>query len=168
MRAIGCSLVLLSLLPYSVVSAQIHAPIQAGDRVRVTAPDCGLSRAVTTLDAVHGNTLVFGSGECPLDSLKRLEVDRGYWPNIRKGIIGGGAMLGSFGLFIGLTVMGEYQGGIGEVVLGATMMAAVGASLGALVGTACGRRWEWVPRTRFSAVPIARPDGFGLAASLRF
>jgi hypothetical protein len=155
---------------------QVQAPVQAGDRVRVTAPDCGLSREVTTLDAVHGTTLVFGTGPCPLNSVNRLEVDQGYWPSIREGIIGGGVMLGGLALVMGLAWTGECQGGSfapceasgGEVVLVTATMAAVGASFGALVGIARGRRWEWVPRTRFSAVPIARPDGFGLAASVRF
>ncbi|MFC1639854.1 hypothetical protein ACFL3B_03710 [Gemmatimonadota bacterium] len=170
MRTISRSLVLLLLLPYSVVSAQTQTAIPAGDRVRVTAPVCGLSREVTTLDAVHGNTMVFGTGECLLDFVKRLEVDRGHWPNIREGIIGGGVLLGGLPLAMGLAMMGEdrYEGGIGDVVIVSASMAAIGASFGALVGIARGRRWKWVPRTRFSAAAISRPDGFVLAASVRF
>jgi hypothetical protein len=114
--------------------------------------------------------MVFGPRRCLLDFVDRVEVDRGYWPNIREGIIGGGVMLGGITLVMGLAMMSDdrSEGGIGEVAIASAITTTIGASFGALVGIARGRRWEWVPRTRFSAAATTRPDGFGLAVSVRF
>ena len=63
------------LIHFTVLTAQEPPPIEVGQRVRVTAPDCGVRKQLTTSEAFRGDTLILDTTECPLASVTRLMED---------------------------------------------------------------------------------------------
>ena len=96
------------LVPLTSLSAQ-QPPIEPGSRVRVTAPDCGVSRQATTVEALRGDTLVLAGDptrnsnpiNCPLTSVTRLDVSQGRKSHFAASA-GIGVVIGAAGGGIGL------------------------------------------------------------------
>lgn len=102
----------------------------------------------------------------PSASVVRVEQSRGRRSNSGKGAVIGAIIGGGTGLILGIAASSEegsfYEVGAGEVVGGMAVLAAVGAGLGALIGSGSHReRWE----------PITLPEpagGDGTGPSARF
>ena len=81
----------------AVASCADHAaqdlPLEPGRRLRVSAPECGVRKQVTTSEAFRGDTLIPDATACPLASVTRLDVHRG-----RHGHPWRGAVLGILGV----------------------------------------------------------------------
>ena len=180
-RGSGCSItfVLICILGGAPtgMAAQESLPVEPGERVRVTAPECELRGQEATFRALRADTLVLETTECPLASVTRLDVSRGQKSNFALGAGIGFAA----GALVGLVHCSRDAGGFSDVgmcdladddltlwvtfVIGAIGGAAVGF-VGNFIKT---ERWEEVPleRLRVSLAP-QREGGFALGFSVRF
>lgn len=176
MRAVN-SIVIISLLVFvGGLQAQQSLPIQSGQRVRVTAPDCDLRKQTANLDGWRGDTLELGMGNCSLASVARLEVSRG-----RSRHTGIGLVVGWFaGAVIGYSAAEEcpadahprwmacmgHIGPKGAALLGSVVGAVVGLGVGAMVTT---ERWEEVPLDGLRVGFAQQRDGrFAAGLTYRF
>ena len=144
----------------------------------MTAPDCGLNRQVTTVEAARGDTLVLGETDCPLGSVTRLERYRGRGRRTGRGALIGGIAGGTTGLtLMALWVhdcccfidCGCSDNEAGRIIGGAAVGSLVGALLGAGIGAFITTElWEEVPldRLRVSVTPLH--DGLTVGLSVRF
>lgn len=188
MRPVTSLIVVLLLAPFPSVIAQERAPpVKPGARVRVsyTQPCPPEVRCVGSRPAVrHTGTVVALDGDSlvlaverrtdrlviPRRSMTKLEVSWGHKRQTVGGAIIGASVTG--GLVLGvLLVCGDFcpenPGAAAEVVV---YWAAIGAGIGALIGTAViTDRWEEVPldRLRLSFMP-QRKGRFGLSWSVAF
>ena len=152
----GCSILFVLVCIFggapTEIAAQEPFSFQPGERVRVTAPDCGLRGVGTGFRALRGDTLVLDTTECPLASVTRLDVSRGRKSHARLGagigvlagaLVGvvacrGGCVIGDEGDFSDFSVPFAFAIGlIGGIAGGIT---------GWLIKT---ERWEEVPIERF-------------------
>ena len=156
--------------------ASLEGQLQSGQRVRVTALDCGLDNQSATFEALRSDTLVLDTTNCPLVSVTRLDVHRGRRANAGKGAIiglaiggGGGAVLGAIA-FAGSCI----DRPDGCPLAGAAVFALffgppsilTGAVIGALIKT---DRWEEIPHDSVSLSVGSQRDGrFGLGLSVKF
>ena len=114
--------VLSVLLTVGSLHAQQSLAIRYFQRVRITAPACGIQGLVTTYYGVSGDTLVLQTTSCPLGSVTRAEVSRERESEWLKG-----ALVGLFsGIAIGVPASGFVS--CGEDLYGACP--AAGAALG--------------------------------------
>ena len=173
MRYLTLVLVALFVATSSPLAAQ-EAPVEPGARVRVTAPDLGINKAIGVFEAVEGGTLVVGTLRLPLASVTRLEVHRGQKSRVGRGALIGAAVGAGSGAIIGAIAFS------GSCIDNPDGCPAAGAAIGAiflglpglLVGTVVGAlsktdRWEAVPldRIRVSFTPLGN-GGFALLASV--
>jgi hypothetical protein len=149
MRPIFYVVVVLSLFTAGGLYSQQAFPIPHGERIRVTAPQCGVQRLVTTFEAYGSGALMLPSRSCPLEAVTRLEVrsrqQRQTLSGLRNGLLGG-IGIGIVGGLVYCTVeqCGEYAGCFATVttVFGAGAGLVVGGIVGSLIKT---DRWEDVP-----------------------
>lgn len=135
--------------PAKLAGQQLPAP---GSRVRVTAPDCGLSGQPTTYETVRADTLVLESTECPLASVTELDTyvlrRRAGRGALIGGLVGGASLALVYGAVFDAC---GYSCETDSLTYGAAF--AVGALSGALLGAVVGflirsDRWEEVPLER--------------------
>jgi hypothetical protein len=180
MRPYGILLILL--LPTIAMAQQPR--VAPGQRVRVTAPDVGLTRAPATLEAIDGGELVLrtdATRRVPLASVARLEMYAGRRSHWLLGA-GIGFVAGAGATYLVLNPPGSSSTalcdqsanqdaiGTGEC-LGLTALGGVaGAGLGALVGLFLkSDKWTDVPREGWRLSVVPQPHGrFTVAASLSF
>ena len=150
--------------------ASLEGQLQSGQRVRVTAPDCGLDRQPATFQAFDNDTLVLGPMKCPLASVTHLDVHRG-----RKSAALLGAGIG-FGVGTALVIALQSTPSAcspepcdaGDWATAIYYVGGFGAGLGILVGLVFrSDRWEEVSLDRVSFAP-QRDGRFGFGLSLRF
>jgi hypothetical protein len=184
MRAVTSMLTVSLLVPLAALSAQEQPPVEAGSRIRVTAPTVGADELVGMCVEVDATRLRVQAEEqaspltISLTDVTRLEVSQGRKSNALAGLgigfLGGaaiGAVLGS--------AAGREEGGpetlctgdktecaVFGAAVGGVAFGAIGAGIGALAKT---ERWEEVPldRLRVSIVPL-RDGRFALGLSVRF
>ncbi len=153
--------------------ASLEGQLQSGQRVRVTAPDCGLDRQPATFQAFDNDTLVLGPMKCPLVSVTHLDVHRG-----RKSAAGLGAGIG-FGVGTAWAIAllstpsicnPETRCGAGDWAKLISLFGGIGAGLGGLVGLVFrSDRWEEVSLDRLRVSLSPQRDGrFALGLSVRF
>ena len=148
---------------------------EAGERVRVTAPDLDVHRHTGLLVSVQRDSLTVDTLTVARASITRLEVQRGRKTNARTGAWIGALSLGLAGVGLGIGVCVqriECEGDEWSAVIG--VLGGVGALGGGLIGLGVGaliktERWEEVPldRLRVSFAP-QRAGRFGLGLSVRF
>ncbi|MFC1639221.1 hypothetical protein ACFL3B_00490 [Gemmatimonadota bacterium] len=153
MRAAVPLVTVSMLLTVGSIDAQQPPAIPPGQRVRITAPECGIQRQVTTLEEYTGGALVMPTGSCPLDSVTRLEVSRGRKSHSLEGL-GLGWLVGA-GVGAAVSDCDPSSLGICEAVpigIGATVGLVIGTIFGSLIKS---DRWEEVPldRVRVSFAP---------------
>jgi len=178
-RIIACILlpaVLLVLPLTTAVAQQQPPPLEPGARVRVTAPDLGISKQVATFEAVRGDTLVVLAESrmfCPLASVTRLDVYGGQKSNTLKGM-GYGLLIGAgVGVLVGAVVPCRDALDFSYESDCVKIGGAAGAVVGLLVGTTVGLlnktdRWEEVPLDQIRVSFLPRRDGFALGMSVAF
>ncbi len=175
MRAVTSMLTVSLLVPLAALSAQEPPPIEAGSRIRVTAPAAGADKLVGTWLDSDGVELRVQTEEQPspltisLADVTRLEVSNG---RKSKWLIGagigavGGAVLGAA---LGANMQGDFSDS-DKRIIAATGLGLAGALVGGLVGSQIKtERWEEVPldRLRVSIVPL-RDGRFALGLSVEF
>ncbi len=154
--------------------AGLEAQLQPGQRVRITAPQLGISKHSGTLVAVDGDTLTVGTLQVALMDVTRLDVYMG-----RKGQSGTGAVVG--GLVVGVPFafllaaaceddISDYCNAAGGAAVGLLVGGVAGALVGAIVGALINTdRWEEVPLDQLRVSVVPQRDGrFGLGLSVRF
>ena len=147
---------------------------EAGERVRVTAPDLDVHRHTGLLVAVQRDSLTVDTLTVARASITRLEVQRGRKTNARKGAWIGALSLGLAGVGLGIAGCADYDcdGDEWSAVIG--VLGGVGALGGGLIGLGVGaliktERWEEVPLDRLRVSFAPQRDGrFGLGLSVRF
>jgi hypothetical protein len=158
-----------------------HVPVQPGTRARVTAPDCGLRRQATTVETVHGDTLVFASApsrnsipiNCPMASVARLEVSTGRRPQTVR-VAGIGLLAGAaVGVPMGFAYANDDGcAGLSKwacAPLGAGILGASGALIGALVGSQIqSDHWKEIPLDQFRVSIGPQQEGLALGLSFAF
>ena len=187
MRVFIAVLTVSLVVPLSNLSAQQLSRLE-GARMRVTAPDCGMSKMTTTLEALRGDTLLFPGQptrssnpivpvKCPWASVTRLEVSAGRARRTGRGALigcGAGAVAGLItgwlwchGLEGSALDCGDPANGI---VIGGIPGGAVGAGIGAIIGALIKTdRWEEVPLHQLRVSLAPQRDGwFTLGVLLRF
>jgi len=169
------------LAPLSNAIAQ-QQPLQAGQRVRVTAPTLGIRKQAATFEALRGDTLIVVADsimDCPLASVTRLDVSRGRRSNALKGLGFGAAAGAVIGAAVGAwgahrdTPTSEavfcYEGTAACAAGGALAVGAFGGLVGLGVGAlAKTDRWEELPLDRLRVSVVPRRDGFGVGARIAF
>ncbi len=190
MRPITFFVAILAVTPFATVTAQ--QPLSAGRRVRITAPGLGLARFTSAVTAMSPDTLNLSGLRIPIASITKLEIARGT-----KSIgIGRGAGIGFLvgaltGAIIGATYespepecesasQGDDPIGIAVgctdvispemlVIGGAIVLGAVGAGIGAVIGSIKSDRWEEVPLDQLRVSFVPQRDGrFAFGLSVRF
>ena len=172
MRAVTSLVAVLLPVAVSGLQSQQAMPIQSGQRVRITAPECGIQRWVTAFEEFDSGTLVMPTGSCPLDSVTRFEVSRGQkrrtLSGLRNGFLSGmgiGIVTGS--VLCAAEGCGEWAGCV------VTMTSAIGAGAGLIIGGVAGSliktdRWEAVPLDRFRVSFAPQRDGLALGVRVAF
>jgi hypothetical protein len=168
-------LIVLALAPLADAVAQVHLPLEPGQRVRVTAPECTVYRRLpTTFEMVRNDTLVLGVVSCPLATVTRLEAPVGRQSNWMNGALLGGGFSVAFlaSVFVGLCASEFSSSGcsLTDYAEAVFLFAAVGALPGAVIGALIkSDRWEELPlgRPRVSIVP-QRHGGLGLGLAVSF
>lgn len=153
------TLTLITLASASGVGAQL---LEAGDRIRVTAPALQLESRPGTLVLMDGGNVVVDGTErwtIPLDAISLLEVSQG-----RRGHGGKGALIGAaIGLAVGAVVFSRAEGGghcsgseegAGMCLAGLGAMVGVGTLGGLVVGLA-------IQTERWSPVSLPSPQARG-------
>jgi len=160
-------LIILLLAGPSWAAAQDPVQVFEGDRVRVTAPDCGLLQEAGTLRSIQGGLLtveVEGARfECSVESLTRLEVSLGErdWHTdsvrgMRYGLI--------VGLVAGAAIIAASEPDDGFPVIDALLVTAGGGGVGFLVGTAVGAARDpedWLDVPLYGPRPAGSFPGVG-------
>ena len=181
MRPVTFLVAVLAVAPLTRVTAQERTPVKVGDRVRVTyrEPCPPNTRCVGTRpDATQmatvvswtRDTLFLDLGRLPIDVITRLEVIRGRKGRTAEGAIIGAGFMGSLMSLAAISACGQLSCSAGAVVRKVGFAAAIGAGIGALIGSAfTGDRWEEVPLGQLRVSVVPQRDGrFGLGLSVRF
>ena len=182
MRAVTSVLSLSVLVPLTVLSAQEQPPVEAGSRIRVTAPTVGADKLAGECVEVDATRLRVQAEEqaspmtISLTDVTRLEVSQGRKSNALKGLLIGsivGVPAGAVLVLLWTTRGSDNPCSDYPAACAAGGAAVVGVT-GALVGLGIGalsksERWEEVPldRLRVSIVPL-RDGGFALGLSVEF
>ncbi len=181
MRTVTSLTVGLLLVSVTSLSAQEPPPIEAGSRIRVTAPSTGVDKLVGICLSTSGDSLRMQADEqaspmtISLADVTRLEVSQGRKSNTLRGL-GIGFLVGAVAGGLLATQVDVEEGldpGPEELILygavvGGAAFGAIGAGIGALSKS---ERWRWkeVPldHLRVSIVPLF--DGrFALGVSVAF
>ena len=180
-RAVG--VLILSLgLPASMAGQAADSP-EIGARVRVRLPGHGAGWLQGHLAMLSADSAAIALTETPdsvrfaTASAERVEVSQGRHSHAGKGAVVGLGVGAATGLILGLAASAEpcedlcmYEVGPGEIAGATVMLGAVGAGIGALIGSfSHGERWKRVdlhPSGPPRLTPVARAGGLGIA--LRF
>ena len=163
----GCSILFVLICIFggapTEIAAQEPFSLQPGERVRVTALDCGLRGGGTEFRALRADTLVLETTECPLASVTRLDVSRGRKSHARLGA-GIGFVAGALGAVVacrGGCVIGEEDDFSDFAVPFAFAIGLIGGVAGGITGLFIKTdRWEEVPIERLRVSPTPqRPVG---------
>ena len=196
MRHSELVLVIVLVIPTTHLFAQ-QPPVHAGERVRVTAPDCGMHGHATTIQALRGDTLVLpadptrssNSVTCPLNSVTGLDVSRwrkswGWRKGALVGLLSGGALGALVGSWTyeecdpyeaacaGIICFSDCDFHLGRevhVALHALAVGSAGALLGALIGASSETdRWEEVPLDQLQVSIAPQREGVSFALRIAF
>ncbi len=183
MRTVLSLAVVPLLIPLAALSAQEPPPIEAGSRIRVTAPTVGADKLVGMCVEVDATRLRIQAGErvppraISLTDVTRLEVSQGRKSNALKGLLIGGLVGTPIGAAVG-GVVGSIAHGLDEahasmaayVATGALVFGAAGGLVGLGIGAlSSSERWKEVPLDRLRVSFVARRDGrFALGVSVAF
>ena len=183
MRVFFAALTVSLVVPFSNLSAQQLSRLE-GARMRVTAPDCGMNTQTTTLQALRGDTLLFPGRptessnpivpvKCPVGSVTRVEMRQGRKSNVARG-----ALIGLIPGVVGGAFAGAHVARMEETrcpetfkgaVIGAGIMGALTAGLGAIVGALIKTdRWEEVPLDRLRVGFAPQRDRVSLGLRIAF
>jgi len=153
--------------------ASLEGQLQSGQRVRVTAADCGLDNQSATFEALRSDTLVLDTMNCPLVSVTHLDVHRG-----RKSAAGLAAGIGfGVGTAWAIALLSTPSicnpvtpCGAGDWAKAIGLLGGISAGLGGLVGLVFRwDRWEEVSLDRLRVSFVPQRDGrFGLGLSVKF
>ena len=173
MRPVTFLVVVLAVAPLSTVNAQGSIPVKPGDRVRVTVglPPHPIVRYGKFVEVVDEN-FVLDNARVPLDSIARVEVNRGSHGHGGLGALLGLLVVGAGGYAWAFGGDGGQHGEFEE--LNKLAGAVVGGLLGLVTGIAIGaniRTQEWgnVPLDQLRVSFAPQRDGrFGLGLSVRF
>jgi hypothetical protein len=177
MRKLACLLTILLVGPICAAAAQDRTPLlEPGARVRVTAPDLGITKQAATFDVLEGGTLVVTADStmyCPLRSVTQLEVHAGRRSKWGTGAVVGGVVGGAGGaLALGLFCQGYAAPGhdcSSDMKSGFLGGALGGALLGMGIGAAITTdRWEEVPLDRLRVSVVPQRGGVALGISVAF
>jgi len=152
-RTAGLLLILLAVLGGHGLQAQEVTSTPPGTRVRVTAPDLGLSNAVGVVRETPPSVLVVAmEGEAnpmqiPFGTIRLLEVTAGKRRRVGRGGLIGVAVGGGAGI-----LSGAAQGG-GESYLWGGFL---GGLMGGLAGLVAG---AMIPTEEWVTVPLPTPPG---------
>jgi hypothetical protein len=166
---------ILCLASFAGAIAQ-EQPLQAGQRVRVTAAALGLKKRVATFEAMRTDTLVVtttATMNYPLSAITQLEAYAGRRGHFWTGFaIGGG--LGA----VGGAVLGYAAAAIADEYNPQFFAYAAGGALagGAVLGLLCGGvgalsksdKWENVPLDGLRVSVVPQRNGIGIGASVAF
>ncbi len=181
MRTLAYLPAILLVAPICTATAQDRtSPLEHGQRVRVTAPELGITRQAATFNALDGGVLTVTADstmQCPLADVTRLEVHAGRRSFTTHGaLIGAGAGLLS-GVIVGAIEQSRYECDpdnawgpcIPPLPTIPIMFGVLGAGLGYLAGSLIkGDRWEDVPLDRLRVSVGPQREGFGIGASIAF
>lgn len=135
--ALWSTLATAVLCPCSA-NAQERPDVEPGDRIRVTAPSCGLRAHEATLESLEGDVLL--PSECPIEQLELLE---GFQPTPVWKTSGLGLMIGAG---VGGVLLGVTEGEAISRLAGGVIGGGVGLALGFLMGaTEHFGAWKEVP-----------------------
>jgi len=151
------------------IVAQESFVLEPGERVRVTAPTCGLglSSHVTQFRALRAGTLVLDTSECAVASVTGLDVSRGQKSNTTWGVVIGFAA-GALGAIAycsqdknefsneGKCVLFDDDTTLLQVLIFGAGGGLVGGFVGYLIKT---DRWEAVPLDRLRVGLAPQRDG---------
>ena len=151
------------------IVAQESFVLEPGQRIRVTAPTCGLglTRQVTRFRAFRAGTLVLDTSECAVASVTRLDVSRGQKSNTSWGVVIGFAA-GALGAIAycsqnknefsneGKCVLFDDDTTLFQALIFGTGGGLVGGFVGYLIKT---DRWEAVPLDRLRVGLAPQRDG---------
>lgn len=178
----------LTLGPITSLGAQDAPPsLSPGERVRFSCPELGTDRQEATLLEIRADTLVVEYERRHVDSSRRvrretvtsgiplaelcsLEVVTGRRTNAKKGAIIGGSV-GAGLILVSAAVMaaGDWGPTVGEFVRPLVVWTAIGAGIGALIGSASHTdTWEEAALGQLRVSVVPRRDGAVLAASVSF
>lgn len=178
MRGLATALTVSLVIPLSTLSAQQPPQIAVGERIRFTAPSCGIRREVATVEALRGDTLIIETSECPLAHVTWIEVSRMRTVNPIKvlaypsaGLVSGFAF-GVLGGFLLVDFLCPPCSSDSESI-GSGTGAAIFGSLGFVSGLVAGLqprdKWEEVPLDRLRVNFVPQRDGrFSLGLSVTF
>lgn len=162
MRYVLWSMMAMATLCPSSAIGQEPPQARPGDRIRVTAPDCGLGRETATLASIEGGVLSATDGGselcCPLGSVTTLETSTGVrlrgWKPV---LIGVGIGAGIPAAYMVAYFQGGNESDGDSAALGAALLmiggVGIGLIAGAIVGLTHTEGWQEVP------VPV-QPFGF--------
>ena len=154
--------------------AGLEAQLQPGQRVRITAPQLGISKHSGTLVAVDGDTLTVDNLQVALTNLTRLDVYMGWQGHAGTGAVVGGLVVGVPSAILTAALCASLGDVSCQAPDGAAIGLLVGGAAGALVGAGVGLliksdRWEEVPLDRLRVSFAPQRDGrFGLGLLVRF
>ena len=181
MRPVTFLVAVLAVAPFSSVTAQEPTAVEPGKRVRVTYREpcppnthCVGTRPDATYMATvvswTRDTLLLDIGRVPIDVITKLEVIRGWKLRTGDGAIIGAAFMGGLMSLAAAGACGQLSCSAGEVVRKIGYAAAIGAGIGAFIGSAfTGDRWEEVPLDQLRVSFAPQRDGrLGLGLSVRF
>ncbi len=169
-------LVVLAVTPFTSVAAQASRLVRPGARVRLSAPDLGITKYNGSLVSVTRDTLTVDTLAVALASVTRLDVHRGRksntWKGAAYGFVAGaipGAVLSYAGCASDPDPFIEIPPGV-CAGLGVVLYGGIGAGIGAIVGALTRTdRWEEVPLDQLRVSFVPQRDGrFALGLSVAF
>jgi len=175
-RTLCALLVLLAVIPLPL-KAQAKPQVQPGDRVRVTAPRCGLEKTAGRLLSIDGERFSATLGgediDCPIQALTRLEVSLGERKPWKPTLVGVaiGVGIGAIGVAAILPSGEETWDDLGP----AAMWAMASITVGAVAGNVIGRKWG-TDHWEEVLLPLVQPSvlflrdgrlGFGFSVPIR-
>lgn len=175
MRSLLC-LALLALVPTATAVAQVP-PLEAGHRVRVTAPQLGIHRLPALFQERRGDVVVLrmdSTVSLPVMAVTQLEVHDGRHGHLWRGV-GIGALAGAAaGVLAGPALsqcpsQGCDTSPVLQSAVGGVAFGLAGGLVGGLVGAlAKTDRWVEVPLDQVRVSVAERGAGFGVGVSVKF
>jgi hypothetical protein len=157
-RALGIAVAVFLQLSLTLEAQSAWAQLESGARIRVTASNSSPARRTGSFVSLDGDSLRYTAAAAdsivtlPLGSVARLERSTGRHSGAGRGAAIGGLIGGGLGLALGLAASSEensfYEVGGEDVAVVTVLLGAVGAGVGALIGSGSKRdRWETVSLT---------------------
>jgi hypothetical protein len=155
-------------------TAQETSLLKPGDRVRVTAPECQVTRQTATIISFEDKVVAAVVGErdvrCPYDAVEEIEISLGRRRWWKCSLIGLGVGVG-VGMGSAMIISGSNQGddmGLSILAIGSTLAGLLGGTaVGVIRGT---EGWKTVPLPPVQPYLVLSPHsglGFGLSVPVR-